>query len=565
VRESAVGAALQPPLKNARLSGARFFMSDFRAGGDYGASDPMDDDRELLRRYGTQATDAQAAFAALVQRHLDLVYSVARRTVRDPHLAADVAQSVFLELARGAARFPSGTPVVAWLHVVTHRTAVDLVRSEARRTARERAAAELADPATSAAWREIEPLLDEAVAALPPADRAAILLRFFENRSLRDVGAALGLSDDTAQKRVSRALERLRTFFAHRGVPVSSAALAADLGAAVVPAAPAALAATISASISGTALSVTAPAASALAMTTLQKSLVAAAVAVLAGAGLYEAHLFAADDDARAHLASATTAAAADLNAARRALAEASTRLRDTEQAIDARLAAARSRLATSDPALETQIQIWLDRVGRLRAYLERHPAHRTPELALLRDDAWFEVVRKADIPDDEAARRALGQIRLHAVNLVANRLQPAFQAYLRAHGQTLPAQLADLAPHFDPPLDPTLLSRFRLQHQGKLTDLAPDARNNLVALAFPPADPEHDFHLTLGDNGFSMTAAIHHNVSAARRAFAAANAGRRPETLAELRPHLLWPADDTLLARAFAPAERTPAQTPAR
>ncbi len=532
----------------------------------------MGDDLHLLRRYAAAAPDAQAAFAALVARHLDLVYAVALRTVRSPALAADVAQSVFFDLARTAPRYPADTPVVAWLHVVTRRTAIDLVRAESRRAAREHAAstdAALA-PAPSASapspdGPRLEPLLDEAVASLAPADRTAILLRFFENRSLREVGAALGLSDDAAQKRVARALDRLRTFFVRRGLPLSSAALAAELGAAVVPAAPAALAAAITASVSGAAFSVAAPAAGALAMTTLQKSLVAATVAVLAGAGLYEVHLFASADTARVQLAAATASAATDLDAARRALAESSARLRDTEHAIDARLAAARARLAASDPALETQIHAWLDRVGRLRAFLDRHPAHRTPELALLRDDAWFDAVQKADIADDDAARRALGQIRLRAVNLAANRLQPALLAYLRAHDRTLPAQLADLAPFFDPPLDPAVLGRFRLQQQGKLADLPPDARNNLVALAFPPVDPEHDFHLTGGENGFSMTAALHHNVSAARRAFAAANPGRRPETVAELRPYLLWPADDPVLARVFAPAEPTPARAPAR
>jgi hypothetical protein len=146
---------------------------------------------------------------------------------------------------------------------------------------------------TDADWPHIEPLLDEAMDALDDSDRAAVLLRYFENQSLREVGAALGTSDDAAQKRVSRAVDRLREFFAKRGVTVGTSRLVLAVAANAAPAAPAGLAATISAGalFAGTtfAITTTAAATKAIAMTTLQKTLVTAAVAVLAGAGIYEA------------------------------------------------------------------------------------------------------------------------------------------------------------------------------------------------------------------------------------------------------------------------------------
>src|SRR5207245_8141029 len=127
------------------------------------------------------------------------------------------------------------------------------------------------------------PLLDEAMHALDDTDRAAVLLRYFENKSLREVGAALGASDDAAQKRVSRAVERLREFFAKRGVTVGASGLVVAITANAVQAAPVGLAVTIStaAAIAGTtiAAAATATATKTIAMTTLQKTLIASTLA----------------------------------------------------------------------------------------------------------------------------------------------------------------------------------------------------------------------------------------------------------------------------------------------
>jgi RNA polymerase sigma factor (sigma-70 family) len=267
-----------------------------------------DTDLQLLARYSRDR--AEDAFAEIVRRHLDLVHSAALRQVRSPQLAEEVAQSVFTDLARNAHRLtgsgdasspeggsdaPSLGSLTPWLYQVTRRTAIDVVRREARRQLREQIATEMnAMNATTADWTHIEPLLDEAMSALDETDRAAVLLRYFENKSLREVGATLGTSDDAAQKRVSRAVERLREFFTKRGVTVSASGLVVVISANAVQAAPVGLAVTIStaAALVGTTIATTATATAikTIAMTTLQKTLITVTIAAAVGTGIYEAH-----------------------------------------------------------------------------------------------------------------------------------------------------------------------------------------------------------------------------------------------------------------------------------
>ena len=250
-------------------------------------------DQDLLRQFSRD--HSQDAFTALVQRHVNLVYSTALRHVRSRELAEEVAQSVFSDLARNAARLKAKTVLSAWLYQVTRGQAVDVVRRESRRQARERFAAEMtAVNATSSDWTRIELLLDDAMESLNETDRAAVLLRYFENKPLREVGALLGASDDAAQKRVSRAVERLREFFSKRGVTASASGLVVLLSANAIQAAPAGLVAAISttaAALAGTIVptTTTATAIKTIAMTTLQKAIIGVTLAAAVGAGIYEA------------------------------------------------------------------------------------------------------------------------------------------------------------------------------------------------------------------------------------------------------------------------------------
>jgi RNA polymerase sigma factor (sigma-70 family) len=201
-------------------------------------------DQELLTRYSRQ--NAEDAFAELVRRHVNMVHSAAFRQVRSAQLAEEIAQSTFLKLARQAGQLAPNTVLTAWLYQVTRREAVDVIRREARRQMREQIATELnAMNATDDVWKQIEPLLDEAMFALDDTDRTAILLRYFDNKSLREVGMTLGASDDAAQKRVSRAIERLRDFFVKRGLTVGAGGLAVVISANAIQAAPIGLGVTI--------------------------------------------------------------------------------------------------------------------------------------------------------------------------------------------------------------------------------------------------------------------------------------------------------------------------------
>jgi len=192
---------------------------------------------QLLARYARG--DAEEAFAEIVSRHADLVHSAALRQVRSPDLAKEVAQTVFIDLARKARQLPPDTVLVGWLYEVTRRRAIDVVRREVRRRGREQIALELQSMnATTEEWTRIEPLLDEAMGALDETDRLAVLLRYFQNKPLSDVGQALGVTDDAAQKRVSRAVEQLRRFFSRRGITVGAGGLVTALSVNSVVAAP---------------------------------------------------------------------------------------------------------------------------------------------------------------------------------------------------------------------------------------------------------------------------------------------------------------------------------------
>jgi RNA polymerase sigma factor (sigma-70 family) len=251
----------------------------------------MNTDWDLLRHYAEQKSDD--AFSELLKRHVDLVYSAALRQVRSRQLAEEICQSVFIDLARNAPRLNANTVLTAWLYKVTRRTAVDVIRRESRRHIRECVAAELNDMnSTGSEWLQIEPLLEEAMDSLHETDRSAILLRYFENKNLREVGKSLGSSEDAAQKRVSRAVEQLRQFLCKRGVTVGASGLTVAISTNAIHAAPFGLALTISNALvlSATAIhtSTIIAASKAIAMTTTQKILIGAAFTAAIGTGIYQ-------------------------------------------------------------------------------------------------------------------------------------------------------------------------------------------------------------------------------------------------------------------------------------
>jgi uncharacterized protein (TIGR03435 family) len=203
------------------------------------------DDIELLRQYARE--NSEAAFATLAGRHVNLVYSVALRRVGNPHAAEEITQAVFIILARKAKSFSRKTILTGWLHQTTRLTAANFLRTEIRRAHREQEAFMQSAFSKSETWTQIAPLLDDAIAKLGERDRDAILLRYFENKSAREMAAALRVDEPAAQKRVTRAVEKLRAFFAKRGVTLTAAAIAGAVSANSVQAAPVGLAATVTA------------------------------------------------------------------------------------------------------------------------------------------------------------------------------------------------------------------------------------------------------------------------------------------------------------------------------
>jgi RNA polymerase sigma factor (sigma-70 family) len=268
-------------------------LSDFRPVGYYMGEMQPKSDAQLLCDYAEHGTEA--AFAELVHRHTNLVYSAALRQVEAPASAAEITQNVFVGLARGAKslfpRLAADASLAGWLCRSARNLSLNHRRDEFRRQTRERQVMEqlASNPEDTSNWENLRGRLDEAMAELSETDYDALVLRYFQNYDFRAVGVALGVSDDTAQKRVTRALEKLREVLSRRGVSTSATALSVVISANAVQAAPVGLALTIStaAALTGTTLATTAT--KAIAMTALQKTIIGATLAVAVGTGIYEA------------------------------------------------------------------------------------------------------------------------------------------------------------------------------------------------------------------------------------------------------------------------------------
>jgi RNA polymerase sigma factor (sigma-70 family) len=258
------------------------------------------DDTALLREYVERGSEE--AFAALVTRHVNKVYSVALRLTGNPHSAEEITQAVFVILAKKSRHLGKRVILSGWLYQTARLTAVTFIRGGIRRARREQEAymqtvlnenesdlSRRSETEADATWAQFAPLLDAAMARLNETDRHAVVLRFFDGKSLREVGAALGANEDAAKKRVSRALEKLHHYFSKRGVSSTTAIIAGMISIHSVQAAPAALAKAVTAAAlakgamaSGSTLTLVKGALKIMAWTKAKTTIVASACVLLA-------------------------------------------------------------------------------------------------------------------------------------------------------------------------------------------------------------------------------------------------------------------------------------------
>jgi RNA polymerase sigma factor (sigma-70 family) len=533
-----------------------------------------DTDLELLSRYVKHG--AEDAFAEIVRRHLDVVHSAALRQLHSPQLAEEVAQSTFMKLAREGWKLRHETILVAWLYQVTRREAIDVVRREARRQLREQIATEINSvnaTTTTADWADIAPILDEGMDALSEDDRTAILLRYFENKSLRAVGETLGASEDAARKRVNRAVESLRGFFAERGVTVGATGLVALLSTHAAVAAPIGLAITIttSAAVAGAAMpSTVIGLTKTLSMTMIHKTLVGTIIAAAVGTGIYEARratqlqsraqtleqqgqslrleneqLRQERDDVASRLAATqqkSQSQGADRNELLRLRAEV-TRLRESAREL-AQLKAATSATG-HDPEIEATLRTWAARAAQLKERLGQMPDKNIPELQLLTEKNWFDAIKNSkQLETDTEVRRALNNLRNSAKDAFGEMTREALKRYAAANNGLLPDDLSQLRSYYETPVDDAILQRYSLLQKGKLAD-APQTEFLFAEKALP-VDDEYDSLYEFRMNGTRANSVSDPGdiVWQGLVQYAKAHNGLLSSDAAELLPYLKRPLD---------------------
>lgn len=532
-----------------------------------------DTDLQLLARYARQ--HAEDAFTEIVRRHLNLVFSAALRQVRSPQLAEEVAQSVFIDLARQASRLPSDTILSAWLYQVTRHTAIDVLRREVRRQHREQTASELtAMNAATSDWTEVQPLLDDAMHVLNDTDRTAILLRYFENKSFVEVGHVLGATEDAARKRVSRAIDQLRECFAKRGVTVAAGGLAAVISANAVQAAPVGLASAISSAavLAGTTATTTAIAAAtsatatkAIAMTILQKALIVTTVVASVGTGIYEARQASIQ---RTAVQALQEQLARERDSAAQQLAE----LRDENKRLNrdaAELASLRSEAdrlrrdseelaalkdtAATDPT-GIAVNSWLDRIKRLKERLNQTPQAKIPELEFVNERDWFMATLRTNLESEADYRDALGQLRFQVENRYAYRIAGAVSKYSKANGGQLPADTSQLTAYFDPPVDNAILQRYEIVRGDSLPTIPTPGPSEWVITQKNAVDLEYDVRVAAapsgGGSGSFELSEIISTLTPAISAYVSANNGQLPNDLAQLNPYATTPDQQAALEK---------------
>ncbi|MDB6057510.1 MAG: hypothetical protein JWO95_1354 [Verrucomicrobiales bacterium] len=498
-------------------------------------------DQELLREYSERGADS--AFAELVRRHVDFLFSAAVRMTGERHLAEDVTQCVFVLLARNAAALTEHPVLSGWLHRTTRNVASKMVRTEVRRRAREEKAAIMIDlDQPDATWDAIASSLDTALEDLKGPEREALFLRFFERKSARQIAEALGTTEDAAQKRVSRAVERLREIFATRGVTVTVTGLVAAMAANSVQGAPASLAANISTAVLGKSVltASTTAATKLVTMTTLQKSVVAVVLVATAATAVFEGTRATQFEQslklARQHqntssnqLQQITTerdralqglAALLDQRDHANTKSSETSRLRAEVDKLRDQLHRQNMTLTASDPTFAAAKAL-VERVETLRGRFANWPGKASPELQLLSEQDWLDEALKQPLDTDAACRSAMGKLRTRAKFQFGTLVNEALENFAKANNDQLPTDLSQLASYLSEPTN-TLLTGYEIAKPGWVHPPQPNSPNAERAAtwaivergAFASdgtqsrdedsllSDPEYDMHVVIYRGG---------------------------------------------------------------
>ncbi|MDR3458036.1 MAG: sigma-70 family RNA polymerase sigma factor [Verrucomicrobiae bacterium] len=526
-------------------------------------------DAQLLRAYAEHRSEP--AFAELVRRHVAFVHSAAGRMVCDSHLAQDVTQGVFVALAKNAAPLADRPVLSGWLHRTAQNIAAQTVRTDVRRRVREQEAAtmnELLSANPEATWEHLAPHLDAALGELNEAERDALLLRYFEKKSAPEMAGLLGISEEAAQKRVTRAVERLRELFSQRKLTIGAGGLVVLISANAVQAVPAGLVATITATaFAGAAVTSSTVIATTktIAMTTLQKTLVAATVTLLAGAGVFEARQSAQLREQNQALLQQQTPLLDEIQRLGKLLNEATNQiaaLRDDKRQFSRttpellKLRGENTRLRNdasqmNDPFVQQALG-WKANEAKLRKIFADHPEQGVPELALVSDDQWFSIAKNADLNSETGIRQAQSEVRHTAKNNFMPGLSHALDEFVKADDGVLPTNLDQLQPYFEKPVDEAILQQYKLTSTGKYN-------GGFVVSDKAVIDQEYDYLWHAGPNGYGPDAVAKETAELTARmeilkpalaAFAAANQGNTPTTISQIKSFITTPEQQAAFDR---------------
>jgi RNA polymerase sigma factor (sigma-70 family) len=447
----------------------------------------MTDTQTLIRDYVNSGSEA--AFRELVARYLDLVHSTAIRLVRgDAAMAEDVAQTVFVDLARLARGLSREVRLGGWLHRHTCFVAAKTLRGERRRQARERQAVEMnaTTDHSEGHLAEVAPILDEAINQLGATDRAAVLLRFYERLDFRAVGEALGSNEAAAQKRVTRALEKLHGLLKRRGVTLSAAALGTALTGEAVTAAPAGMAA----GIAGTAVAGAAAGTGntlillkLMAATKLKSAVLTAVILASVAMPLLvqqqaQARLRQQDETWRRQ-----TNQLAQLTADNERLAGVLAKTRNSQPSADNQLteilrlrsevgrlsrdvqemtAAKTAASLSPEDQLTLMKKLYAARVDRLKQWFEANPAEMIPELQNISTNAWIDAV-ESKLETEFDLVRAASNLRANTEDNMLGLLASAARKYAKDNDGQFPSDLSQLKPYFKSPVENAILQRYEI------------------------------------------------------------------------------------------------------